>query len=210
MRAAYPMMLDVTDRLVVIIGGGRVAARKARGLIDAGARRVRMVSPTFSEDVPAGVEQVVGRYDPKHLEGAGLVFAATDSAEVNDEVVGDARALGLLLNRADGDVKEPGDFATPAVLRKGPVTVAVSTAGSPALAVMIRDELAARFEPRWREMAEAMLKIRPAILAVRLMSAERRRQAFGELASREAMEALSAGGAEAVWRWLIERYPELA
>jgi precorrin-2 dehydrogenase/sirohydrochlorin ferrochelatase len=210
MRAAYPMMLDVTDRLVVIIGGGRVAARKARVLLEAGARRVRMVAPEFAEEVPPGVERVVGRYEATHVEGAGLVFAATDSAEVNEAVVAEAGRRGILVNRADGDEKEPGDFATPAVLRKGPVTVTVSTAGAPALAVMIRDELAARFEPRWREMAEAMLKIRPAILAVRMMSGERRRAAFGDLVSREAMEALSAGGAEAVWRWLVERYPELA
>src|SRR5438874_11292581 len=47
-RCAYPLMLDLRDRLVVIVGGGAVAARKARGLLDAGATRVRVISPTFT------------------------------------------------------------------------------------------------------------------------------------------------------------------
>jgi siroheme synthase-like protein len=203
-------MLDVTDRLVVIIGGGGVAVRKARGLIEAGATRVRMVSPNFRDDAPAAVERVNEPYEARHLEGAALVFAATDSAETNDEVVRDAGDRGILVNRADVVDQEPGDFTTPAVLRKGPVAVTVSTAGAPALAAMIRDELAARFDPRWREMAEAMQTIRPAIRAARMISADRRRRAFGDLATRDALEVLAASGTEGLWRWLVEKYPELA
>jgi precorrin-2 dehydrogenase/sirohydrochlorin ferrochelatase len=200
-------MLDVTDRLAVIIGGGRVAVRKARGLIEAGATRIRMVSPRFRDDVPASVERLAESYEARHLEGSGLVFAATDSAETNDAIVRDARLRGVLVNRADADDEEPGDFTTPAVLRNG--AVVVTTAGAPALAVMIRDELARTFEPRWSEMAEAMRRIRPAILASQ-MSAEFRRNAFRDLATADALAALSAGGSESLWRWLLERYPELS
>src|SRR5437879_11657828 len=107
-------MLDVTNRLVVIIGGGGVSARKAKGLLDAGATRVRVVSPTFHKDVPAAVERIAERYEARHLEGARLAFAATDSAETNDAVVADARRLGILVCRADVDEGEPGDFSTPA------------------------------------------------------------------------------------------------
>src|SRR5258706_10473453 len=121
-------MLDVTNRLVVIIGGGGVAARKARGLLDAGATRVRVVSPTFHKDLPAAVERIAERYEARHLEGAGLAFAATDSGETNDAVVADARRLGILVSRADVDEGEPGDFSTPAVVRKGAITVAFSAA----------------------------------------------------------------------------------
>lgn len=202
-------MLDVTDRLAVIIGGGGVALRKARGLIEAGATRIRMVSPTFRDEVPALVERVAERYEARHLEGAGLVFAATDSAETNDAIVREARLRGLLVNRADADDEEPGDFTTPAVLRNGAVAVTVSTAGAPALAAMIRDELAIRFDPRWNEMAEAMRTIRPAILAAR-MPADLRRNALRDLATADALAALSAGGSESLWRWLLERYPELS
>src|SRR2546423_3621673 len=147
-RAAYPLMLDVSDRLAVIIGGGRVAARKARGLIEAGATKVRMVSPTFHKDVPAAVERIAGRYEPRHLEGAGLAFAATDSGETNDAVVRDARRLGVLVCRADGDHEAAGDFATPAVMRKGALTVVVSAAGGAGPAAVGRGQRAARGGPR--------------------------------------------------------------
>ena len=128
-RHAYPLLLDVTDRLVVIIGGGVVASRKARGVLEAGATRVRMVAPSFADEVPEAVERVASRYEPAHLDGAGLVFAATDCAEVNDEVVRDARVRGLLVCRANSDDDLPGDFVTPAKLTRGPVTIAVDSYG---------------------------------------------------------------------------------
>src|SRR4051794_38596804 len=97
----YPLMLDVDHRLVVIVGGGVVAGRKARGLIECGASRVRCVSPTFDAGIPDGVERIVARYEPRHLDGASLAFAATDDPAVNAAVVRDGRARGVLVNRAD-------------------------------------------------------------------------------------------------------------
>src|SRR5436190_18702570 len=102
-RSAYPLMLDLSNRLVVIVGGGAVAARKARGLFEAGAKRVRVISPTFSAEMPAQLERVEHEYDPQWIEGATLVFAATDNTEVNDRIVRDARRLGIFVNRADSD-----------------------------------------------------------------------------------------------------------
>src|SRR2546422_567656 len=125
------MMLDVCDRLVVIVGGGKVAARKALGLIEAGAKRVRVVAPQVRADLPGGIERIDARYAPEHLDGAILVFAATDVPEVNAAVVRDARGRGLLVSRADMDESDPGDFITPARFQDGPVIVAIS-AGSPA------------------------------------------------------------------------------
>src|SRR6478609_7363439 len=100
MPHTYPLMLDVSDRLIVIVGGGAVAARKAAGLIECGATRIRCVSPTFEPKMPPGVERIDGRYGPHHLDGAGLVFAATDDPAVNAAVVRDARNRGILVNRA--------------------------------------------------------------------------------------------------------------
>lgn len=201
-------MLDVTVRPVVIVGGGRVAARKAAGLIAAGATDVTVVSPVFCEQVPAGVKRVVARYEPGHLAGAKLVFAATDVREVNDSVVRDAHARGLLVQRVDGDDRPdgpsnlPGDFSTPAVHRDGTVIVAVSTGGSPPLAAMIRDELAKQFDPVWKDMAEAMKSLRPMILES--ADPETRRKRFHRAATPEGVEAFRSGGIEGLKAWMLE------
>jgi siroheme synthase-like protein len=229
---AYPLMLDVAGRLVVIVGGGSVAARKAAGLLAAGATRVRCVAPAFAADLPAGVERVAGRYEPRHLDGAGLVFAATDDAAVNAAVVRDARARGVLVNRADATAGagdgEPGDFSTPAHFREAAVTVAVSAGGTPGLAVLVRDALRGRWDARWSRLAEAMGALRPMILARADLPEPRRRQIFAALASPDALAALggSPGPAGAAGdggddndgdddvpnlrAWLARRFPELA
>ncbi|MBA2707323.1 MAG: bifunctional precorrin-2 dehydrogenase/sirohydrochlorin ferrochelatase, partial [Gemmatimonadaceae bacterium] len=137
---AYPLMLDVSQRLIVIVGGGAVAVRKAAGLLDAGATRIRVVAPEISNDLARGIEHVKDNYRSDHLNGASLVFAATDHADVNAQVVRDAHARNLLVGRADaadGDLDALGDFATPAKFTQGPVTVAVSAGGNPALAAAI-------------------------------------------------------------------------
>ncbi len=202
-------MLDVTDRLSVIIGGGAVALRKARGLIEAGATQIRMVSPDFHADIPAIVEKITARFEPDHLTDAGLAFAATDSREINDAIVREARRRGIWVTRADSEEDEPGDFTTPAILRQGPVVITVATAGAPALAAMIRDDLAAHFDPRWRMMAEAMQAIRPALLSADGISAEQRREVFRSLATPQAMEILMAGGIGLLWESLVLKFPPL-
>jgi precorrin-2 dehydrogenase len=203
---AYPLLLDVSDRLIVIIGGGIVAARKARGVIKAGAKRVRMVSPTFVSTIPAPVEKVEEGYDPRHLDGAGLVFAATDKPEVNEAIVLESRKRGILVARADADETEPGDFSTPAHFREGPVIVSVS-AGSAALAAAIRDGIAERFDSRWAVLAELMQTLRPLVHKTIPNNADRRAKIFRALATEPAID-LAAGGLPGVLAWLAEQYPE--
>ncbi|HEY2586008.1 MAG TPA: bifunctional precorrin-2 dehydrogenase/sirohydrochlorin ferrochelatase [Tepidisphaeraceae bacterium] len=207
MRPSYPINLDVTGRTILIVGGGAVAARKARRLIEAGARRVRCVAPAFCDELPPEVDRVRGTYCPDHLTGATLVFAATDRADVNEAVVRDAHARNLLVNRADGDDEEPGDFAVPAKLRRGDVTVTV-TAGSPTLAAMIRDRLADLFDPRWAQIAEAMRGLRPWIKSAGVDVATRR-TIFRELATEEALALLSDRGPAGLREWLLARHPQL-
>ena len=208
-RADYPVMLNVTARQIVIVGGGAVAARKAAGLLEAGATRIRCVAPSFAPDMPPEVERVADTYAAHHLDGAGLAFAATDAPEVNDAVVRDARSRGVLVNRADAHADDGGDFVTPALFREGAVTVTVS-AGSPALAVLIRKGIAERWDVRWTRMSEAMRTLRPMILQSQALSAGRRTQLFRELAAPEAMDVLADGGIGALTQWLRQRYPELA
>ena len=203
---AYPILLDVTGRRVVIVGGGPVAARKAAGLLRAGATDVTAVAPAFAADFPASVKRVARAYDPADLDGADLVFAATGSADVNDAVVRDARARRAWADHA-GDAAR-GDFVTPARLDRGAVTVTVS-AGSAALAVLIRDRLGERFDPAWARMAEVMSTLRPAVRDAAGLDEAGRRAVFRDLATDAACAVLGAGGVDGLMGWLRERHPTL-
>jgi precorrin-2 dehydrogenase/sirohydrochlorin ferrochelatase len=196
-RFAYPVMLDVADRPIVIVGGGKVAARKAAGLLAAGAKNVRAVAVTFDTDFPAGIERISRAYRSDDLAEGELVFAATDDASVNESIVRDARARGILVCRADGE----GDFTIPAVLRRGDVTIAVST-GAPALAVKIRDDIGAKFDPRWTAAADAMSRLRPWIIE-KVADPNLRREIL-----RDAIDRVGESESE-LKRALIEKYAEL-
>ncbi|KKO51325.1 precorrin-2 dehydrogenase/sirohydrochlorin ferrochelatase family protein [Paenibacillus sp. DMB20] len=148
-----PVMLNCEGKSCLIIGGGPVAERKAETLIEAGAA-VHIISPNLSGRLISLAEEGVVRwtcreYREGDLEGAFLVYAASFPPEVNGKVAAEARRLGIMVNVAsDG---ESGDFISPAVLRRGRLTVAVSTAGAgPAAAVnlcrRLEEELGDEFE----------------------------------------------------------------
>jgi precorrin-2 dehydrogenase / sirohydrochlorin ferrochelatase len=203
------MMLDVRTRRIVIIGGGNVASRKALGLVEAEATNVQAVAPQFTAEFPKSVALITAQYEKSHIESAALVFAATNDPQVNSTVVRDAHELGLLVCRADTDEEQAGDFITPAKLREGAITVTVA-AGSPALAVVIRNGLAQHLDKRWRLMADAMLTLRPMIVAAPQTDPDARAGIFRDLATQDALDVLARDGPDGLKRWLIERHPELA
>jgi siroheme synthase-like protein len=205
----YPLLLDVSDRLVVIVGGGKVAMRKAHGLLAAGATNVRCIALEIDPGMPAAVEQIHASFVEHHLDGAKLVFAATHSAAVNDQVVLAARRKGIFVNRADVDEENAGDFATPAMWRNEGVIITVSAFGSPAIAAAIRDDLASKLDQGQLRMAELMRRLRPLIRDKAGLSEQRRREVFRELAGTPAIEILLSGGEAALWSWLTERFEEL-
>lgn len=215
---SYPLMLDVADRLIVIVGGGAVAVRKAKGLIECGANRVRCVALHIDAQMPDCVEQLVTSYDPTHLEGATLVFAATNDPAVNAAIARDARERRIWVNRADAAsasgaeeavVSEAGDFSTPARFAESGICVTVSASGNPALATTIRDAIRRSWDARWSRLADAMTRLRPEILSA-AGSQDVRARAFRALVSDEAMNVLCAGDLDALRHWLSARHPELA
>jgi uroporphyrin-III C-methyltransferase/precorrin-2 dehydrogenase/sirohydrochlorin ferrochelatase len=129
----YPVALDLAGRLVVVVGGGTVASRRARALVDAGAD-VHVVAPSVTGELTglaaSGSVTVHPRaYAAGDLAGAWLVHAATDDGRVNAEVAADAEALRVWCVRADDAAASSA--RTPAVARSGEITVAV-TSGDPA------------------------------------------------------------------------------
>jgi precorrin-2 dehydrogenase / sirohydrochlorin ferrochelatase len=155
----YPIFLDLSGRRCVVVGGGEVANRKARKLLQARARVV-VISPEIKPELESVAVEVYRRpYREGDLEGAYLAFAATDSREVNAAVGREAKERGVPVNVADQPSE--GDFALPSTLRRGRLQVAVSTGGaSPTLARRIRDELEGVFGPEWAGVVEELYAAR--------------------------------------------------
>jgi precorrin-2 dehydrogenase / sirohydrochlorin ferrochelatase len=143
----------------VVVGGGEVANRKARKLLQARAKVV-LISPEVKPELESMAAEVRRRpYKEGDLEGASLAFAATNVRDVNAAVAREARRRGIPVNVVD----EPseGDFALPSVLRRGRLQVAVSTGGaSPTLAQKIRRELEAVFGSEWAGVVEELRRKR--------------------------------------------------
>ncbi|WP_303722466.1 bifunctional precorrin-2 dehydrogenase/sirohydrochlorin ferrochelatase [Malonomonas rubra] len=163
-RLSYPVVLNLCDRLVVVVGAGAVGQRKVSKLLQAGAK-VRLVDPALDQAdwSAAAVEAIARPFCPEDLTDAALVFACTDSAQVNQQVATETRRRNLLCCRAD--LSDGGDFSLPAVWQQGRLSVAVSTAGgSPALAAEIRDRVADSIPASWALSLEVMAEIRQKLL----------------------------------------------
>ncbi|MCC6424929.1 MAG: bifunctional precorrin-2 dehydrogenase/sirohydrochlorin ferrochelatase [Phycisphaerales bacterium] len=204
----YPILLDLSRRSVLIVGGGRVALRKVRTLLDSDARQIRCVAPRIDPQMPSEVQRIAEPYHVKYLDGMDLAFAVTDSPQVNDQVVQDAQMRNIWVCRADTDTDQAGDFILPAKFQRGPITVAVSTS-SPAISAAIRDQLSNLLDERWIKLAEAMQLLRPQVLACDGLTGQRRGDALRDLAGGQAMELLDEQGFTSLERWIKNRYPEL-
>ncbi len=159
----YPIFLDIAGKPVVMIGGGDVALRKVESLLDVGAR-VTVVSPGLHAKlealVAAGrVEHIARDYTAGDLEGCILAFVVTDDRSVNAEVSREGHERGVWVNAVD-DIPNC-DFIVPSIVRRGDLVVAVSTsAGSPAMARRMREELEAFLTEDYALMLELAAEVR--------------------------------------------------
>ena len=151
----YPVFMNLEGRRCVVVGGGEVANRKARKLLQARAEVV-VISPEIMPELESVAFEVLRRpFEAGDLEGAFLAFAATDSREVNAAVAREADEKSIPVNVVDRPSE--GSFAVPSVLRRGRMQVAVSTGGaSPSLARSIRGELEGIFGPDWAGLVEEL------------------------------------------------------
>jgi uroporphyrin-III C-methyltransferase/precorrin-2 dehydrogenase/sirohydrochlorin ferrochelatase len=142
----YPLMLKVKGEPCLVVGGGTIALQKARALRKAGAD-VTAVSPVFSPAFQRlAVRRLRRRFRAGDVAGRVLVIAATDSPEVNRAVFAAATARRIPVNVVD--VPELCSFIVPAIVRRGPVVVAVSTGGqSPSLAKALRRQIESLLPP---------------------------------------------------------------
>ena len=162
-REYYPVFFDLEGRSALVIGGGRLALEKVEGLLAAGAR-VSVVASCVNEELAvlrdAGrIEHLARDYQQGDMHGRALVMAAEGDASANASLHADARAIGVPLNAADDPTN--CDFILPAVVRRAPLTVAISTGGgSPAMARRVREELSDYLDAETSSLADLVAEVR--------------------------------------------------
>jgi precorrin-2 dehydrogenase/sirohydrochlorin ferrochelatase len=189
----YPAFIDLNEKKTVVIGGGAVAERKVRALLRTGAQ-VNVISP----DITAGLLSLKDRGVIKHykrhyrkgdLQGALIVIAATSSSTVNAKIADDA---GHLVNVVD--MPDKGNFIVPSRVKRGPLTIAISTEGaSPALAKAIRKEIEGRYDRDFGLYLHFLETLRKKAM-VKIRDRKKREKFLKSLASAEMLENLRKKG----------------
>ncbi|MBT9148678.1 MAG: glutamyl-tRNA reductase [Dehalococcoidia bacterium] len=163
MKNLYPVFLDINTKRCVVVGGGHVAERRVKSLLECGAM-VKIISPELSLNLELMAEEklieVVKRdFCSGDLEGAFLAIAASDKTEVNRSVVEEARRRELLVDSSTEPTE--GNFILPSVVRSGGLAIAISTSGgSPTLARMIREELEQSLGPEHATLIKLVSEVR--------------------------------------------------
>lgn len=186
----FPIFLKLTKKKCVVVGAGKIAAAKAAGLLRSDAHVV-VVGPEATEWVQEQAREgkliwQQREFAADDIAQAFLVIAATSSSATNEAVFRACAAHRVLCNVVDDP--ERCDFFYPAVVRRGPLQIAISTGGqSPALAHRLRTELEQQFGPEYGEWVEYVGEMRKQILRQRLTGPERRRL-MDQIASPESLQ----------------------
>ncbi|BCG45649.1 Precorrin-2 oxidase [Citrifermentans bremense] len=202
----YPINIDLHDQSVVIVGGGKVAARKANRLIAAGARLTvvaPILAPTLAELAKKGALRHLER-DYRHgdLAGALLAFAATDNPLLNREVAAEAKERGILVDVVDAPRQSA--FTTPAVLEQGDLLITVSTGGaSPSLSRQIVAMIEPLFGPEYAEAVSLLGTAREKLLTEKVVN-EYNDPVFAELAALDLPALIKNGQRDVIDQILLK------
>ena len=194
MTSLFPMFMKLEGKQCLVVGAGNVGEPKIGGLLETGAR-IRVValnaSSVVREWANAGrIELELRAFRAEDLDGAFLAVVATASRTLNERVYHEAQRRGVLCNIVD--VPDLCDFFYPAIVRRGDLQIAVSTAGqSPSLAQKIRQQLEKQFGAAYATWVAELGETRKLILASDL-DKQRKLDLLHSLASREALEAALA------------------
>jgi precorrin-2 dehydrogenase/sirohydrochlorin ferrochelatase len=202
MARLFPMFVKLGNRPALVVGAGRIGEQKIRGLLDTGARiRVVALEATNAVREWAKADRIAleeRAFSTTDLDGIFLAIVATGSAAVDESVFDEAQRRGVLCNVVD--VPEQCDFFYPAVVSRGDLQIAVSTAGqSPFLAQKLRQQLERQFGPGYEGWVARLGETRREVLGSSL-NPERKRWLLQSLASREAFETeLELAAKEEAW-----------
>jgi precorrin-2 dehydrogenase/sirohydrochlorin ferrochelatase len=189
----YPVFLNLKDRKVVVVGGGKVAERKMVILMRAGAD-LTVISPEITgkierEKKRGRIKHIRRQYRKGDLRGVFLVIAATDSCAINEKISHDAPCLVNVV-----DTPRLCNFIVPSVMKRGPMTIAISTGGiSPALSRSIRKELEKLYKSEFSGYLESLRSLRAGALK-EIRDKRRRAEFLKSLASGEMLGILREKG----------------
>lgn len=191
----YPIGLKVEGRRAVVVGGGAVGLRKAQALVRAGAE-VIVVSKTFDPRFARLPVRRVGRpFEPRDLAGAFVVVCATNDEALNARVWREATRRGRLVNVVD----RPAlcNFIVPAQVRRGPLTLSISTnGGSPGLSKSLRRELQRFYPNAYGRLVRAIDRHRRRLKAA-VPDPKRRARLLKSISSPRVLETMRSRGLEA-------------
>ena len=196
--AHYPINLDLRGRRCVVIGGGSVAERKVKTLLEFDAD-VIVVSPKITSElrklVDSGfVEYIGGVFTPSVLDDVILAIAATDDKETNEAIYAESAARNIFVNVVDDP--DLCTFFAPAVVRRGDFIISVSTSGkSPAMARNVRECLDSQFGSEYGELADILGELRDEVKA-RYSEMAERNGAFLRIIKSDVPELLAQGKPE--------------
>jgi siroheme synthase-like protein len=199
---SYFACLRLGGRRCLVVGGGPVALEKVEGLLACGAS-VTLVAPSAVRELEqltaeGSIDWIRRDYTPSDLDGCLLVVATTDDTDTNVRVSRDAEARTMLCNVAD--VPPLCSFILPAIVRTGPIAIAISTSGaSPALAKRMRDEIGSLYGEPYARLAELLNEVRGWAKA-NLATYQDRKEFFESVvhSSPDPVELLRAGDVEGV------------
>ncbi|WP_353096530.1 bifunctional precorrin-2 dehydrogenase/sirohydrochlorin ferrochelatase [Tissierella praeacuta] len=165
----YPIMVDISNKRIIVIGGGEVAHRKAKKFLEFGGK-VIVLSPynihkfkELEERYKENLDFIYAEYNEKYIENAFLVIGATSSKEVNKQISKDCNKLNVLVNIVDS--KEDSDFITPSIINNDTLTISISTMGSfPYLSKKIRMDMEDTYKKFNKEYLDTLEEIRYLIL----------------------------------------------
>ncbi|HDO26363.1 MAG TPA: bifunctional precorrin-2 dehydrogenase/sirohydrochlorin ferrochelatase [Nitrospirae bacterium] len=189
----YPAFLDLSDRKAVVVGGGKVAERKVRSLVKAGAL-VEVVSPDLTTGLKTLCDQGKIRHKKRKyrsgdLRGAFIVIAATSSADVNAKVARDAKNLVNII-----DMPADGNFIVPSLVRRGNLTIAISTEGvSPAISKAVRKEIEHKYDAEFARYLRFVESVRGKVIK-EIKDVKKRERFLKSLASAEILAMLRNRG----------------
>lgn len=208
----YPIFVNLEHKRCLVVGAGDVGKRKIQSLVDSGASHVTIVEtrPAAPELAPllalGNVDFECREFVETDLDGVFLVIACTSSKAVNQHISDLCDERGLLCNIADQP--EKGSFIVPATVKRGDLTVAISTAGqSPAMAKRIRRELQESFGDEYGHLLTLMGRIRPLMLGLGLETKDNT-AVFRTLVNSELLTALKGEDLDAAAQILKESLPE--